>query len=349
MVKIKKTELNLSSHPSFSATRPANMRLANTIMHDSSPADLTIEDKTQTVNPETLRKADEPATQVNPPNPIDMNSLYPSLVADDFPNNSFIATVVGSRRTGKSSVTESLLVNELKDRFNTYFLFSPTLSGFDSIPNNFKFRDLSLLPNIIKKQQEAVKHNISVTKLLTKKNLTKRQKGQIEKTYKDSKICFILDDMLGTGALKNNKLLNKLACNGRHVCSGDKSGRTDCSFFILSQSVVGVDTTIRRNSDLIISSRLTSKKDRTILVEENMILDSSRGGITAAYDQYDQITLNRDFAFISLLNHKSNKSKYENYLRSYNANMASFTDIPVRLGGTDADWEAEKPFFDFCS
>ena len=320
-------------------------------MHDSAPSDLTIEDKTQTVNPETLRKADEPATQVNPPNPIDMDSLYSSLVDSDFPSNSFIATVVGSRRTGKSSVTESLLVNELKDRFTSYFLFSPTLAGFDSIPNNYKFRNLDLLPNIIKKQQDIVKHNISVTKRLTKKDLTKRQRGQIEKTYKESKICFILDDMMGVGLLKNNKLLNRIAVNGRHICgTTDKSGKTDCSFFILSQSVVGIDPIIRRNSDIIISSRLTSKRDREVMVGENMVLNSSRMGMTAAYDAYDQVTLNRPYSFISLLNHNADKSEYQKYVRSYTANIKSFQDVPgVRLGGNDADHATEPKFFDFCS
>lgn len=343
----KSTKFNINAIPSLDKIRPANLLYANTILHDSAPADLSIEDKAEQIDPETLRNKAEPSTQVLPPNPIDMNDLYKRMSNEDFPKNSFIAGLVGSRRTGKSSVCESLLINELKDRFNTHFLFSPTLSGFDSIPNNYKFRDLSKLPHIIKKQQDAVKHNISITKQLQKKDLTKRQKGKIEKDYISSKICVILDDMLGTGDLKNNKLLNKIACNGRHVCSPDKSGHTDMSFLILSQSVTGMDITIRRNLDILLASRLSSKNDRKALVEGNMILNSSRGGIADAYDRYDEVTLKRDYAFIGLLNHVSNKSKYENYVRSYNANMTSLDG--VRLSGTDKDWDTDLPFFDFCN
>ena len=340
------TSFNLKAIPDLTAIRPASLLYANTILHDSAPSDLVIEDKTQEVNPETMRKYEDPATQIKPPNPIDINSLYPMLSQPDFPDNSFISSIVGSRRSGKSTVCESILCNELKDRFNTYFLFSPTLSGFDSIPNNHKFRDLAILPQIIKKQQDAVKNNIEVSKLIKKNEKQQSKIKYFEKDYIDSKICVIIDDMQGSGQLKNNKLLNKIATNGRHICSPDKTGRTDMSFFILSQSVVGLDTTIRRNSDVLISSRLSSKKDREILVNENMILNSSRGGISDAYFNYDQITLDRDYSFISLLNWKSNKSDYNKYVRQYQANTEKFQDI--HLCGSDNDWSSEKPFYDFC-
>ena len=346
MVRNKKTTLNISSHPSYSSIVPANLLYANTILHDSAPSDLKIEDKANQINTKSLRNKSEPKTQVKPPNLINMNNLYPMLSNNDFPSNSFVGSIVGSRRTGKSSVCESLLCNELKNRFNTYFLFSPTLSGFDTIPNNHKFRNLDLLPNIIKKQQDAVKNNIQVSKLKKKTGLTKNQIGHIEKDYIESKICIILDDLMGEGSLKNNKLLNKISTNGRHICSPDKTGMTDMSFLILSQSVSGLDATIRRNSDILLASRLTSKKDRETLVNENMILDSSRGGISMAYNNYDEVTLNRDYSFIALLNHKSNKSKYANYVRQYQANMNSFQD--VKLCGDKDDWDVEKPFFDFC-
>lgn len=346
MTRKKKTQLNINAIPSLTKIRPANLLYANTILHDSAPTDLIIEDKSMEVNPNTLRKKEEPQNQINPPNPLDMNDLYKKLNNDDFPNNSFIAGLVGSRRTGKSSVCESLLCNELKDRFNTHFLFSPTLSGFDSIPNNHKYRDLKILPDIIKRQQEAVKNNIEVTKLKKKHGLTKTQIGKIEKEYITSKICIILDDMMAEGNLKNNDLLNKISSNGRHICSPDKSGLTDMSFFLLSQSVTGMDINIRRNLDILLASRLSSKNDRKALVEGNMILDSSRGGITDAYNKYDEVTLNRDYTFIALLNHKSNKSKYENYVRKYEADIKSFQDI--KLCGNKKDWSVEKPFFDFC-
>tara|TARA_R110001599_G_scaffold59804_1_gene166211 strand:- start:1331 stop:2377 length:1047 start_codon:yes stop_codon:yes gene_type:complete len=347
MVKDKKTQFNINAIPKLDAIVPADVSLANTILHDSAPVGLNIEDKSNQINPKTMRNKAEPLTQVRPTNQIDeMATLHKQLVKDDFPSNSFLCAIAGSRRTGKSTVCESLLCNELKDKFDTYFLFSPTLAGFDTIPNTHKFSSMSsVLPKIIKKQQLAVKNNIEVSKRLKNAKGTKRNIKSIEKDYIESRVVCILDDMLATGELKNNKLLNKIATNGRHICSPDKSGKTDMSFIILSQSVNGLDPVIRRNTDILLASRLTSKKDRETLVLENMILDSSRGGIGDAYNNYDGATLNRDYGFIALLNHVSNKSNYEKYVRSYKANVDSFQDI--RLCGDDADWEVEKPFFDF--
>lgn len=345
--KNKKTRLNINATPRLDAIVPADPALANTMLHDSAPAGLEIQDKSAQINSTTMRPKAQPSTQVRPTNQLDeMALLHKELSQDDFPTNSFMCAIAGSRRTGKSTVCESLLCNELKGRFDTYFLFSPTLAGFESVPNSHKFRTMEgILPKIIKKQQNAVKNNIEVSKRLKNLKGTKRNIKSIEKDYIESKVVCILDDMMGTGELKNNKLLNKIATNGRHICSPDKTGKTDMSFIILSQSVVGIDPIIRRNTDMLLSSRLTSKKDRETLVLENMVLDSSRGGIGDAYSNYDGATLNRDYGFIALLNHVSNKSKYEKYVRSYKANVESFQDI--RLGGTEDDWDTPLPFYDF--
>jgi hypothetical protein len=207
------------------------------------------------------------------------------------------------------------------------FLFSSTLAGFDGIPNNYKFRTLDILPQILQKQQEVTKHNSKAHK----------------KDYIKSRVALVLDDMLATNELKNT-LLTKIALNGRHLNSKDKVETNELCTFILSQSATGIPKNIRRNSDIIISSRIPSKTDRKTIIEENLVLDSSRGGMSAAYYLYDSITLERDYAFIALLNYISNKATYEKYVRSY---CATIPKSPIKLFGNAADWKVSRKTFDF--
>lgn len=250
------------------------------------------------------------------------------LTAKDFPH-AFVATVVGSRRTGKTTLVESLL-NEMKTlkRFDTYFLFSPTGAGFEGIPENYKYKTLDVLPAILKKQQEVTKMNLKATS---------------KKDHIKSSVCIILDDMLATNELKNS-LLTKISLNGRHLNSKDPVSTNELATFILSQTSTGIPKAIRRNSDIILCSRIPSKNDRKCIIEENMILDSSRGGITRAYQLYDKVSLENDFAFIGLLNHLSNKNSYEKYVRSY---VATLPKKPVKLFGDKADWETPRAEYDF--
>ena len=251
------------------------------------------------------------------------------LTASDFPK-AFCCSVTGSRRTGKTTITESLL-NEMQNnkRFDYVFLFSPTLSGFDSIPNNYKFQDLSILPSLIQRQQE----------------LTTWNKTALKRDYKKCSICIILDDMIATGDLKN-KLLLKIALNGRHINAGDPVKDNELCTFLLSQSVTGIPKKIRQNVDITLASRLNSKSDRQTLVDENMILDSSRGGIQKAYMIYDTTTLNRDYSFIAIMNHISNKNTYEKYIRAYTSTIPK-EQAKIKWFGSRADWKVTKPIFNF--
>ena len=285
-------------------------------------------------------KEEQPSTVAKSPKKETIKKVYTKarkkdmqlknqLSIDDFPH-AFVCSCTGSRRTGKTTIVESLLNDmQSKKRFDYVFLFSPTLAGFDSIPNNYKFQNLEVLPSLILRQQE----------------LTTWNKKALKKDRKKCSICLVLDDMVAGNDLKNSLLL-KIALNGRHINSGDPIKTNELCTFILSQSVTGIPKKIRNNVDIMMASRLASKNDRKLLVEENMILDSSRGGINEAYMLYDDVTLERDYGFISLLNHISNKNNYEKYVRSYVANMPK-EQGKIKWFGDEGDWKVKKPVFNF--
>ena len=271
--------------------------------------------------------------------------LPPSLSLDEFPS-SFVSSITGSRGSGKTTVCESLLNRFMdgpksKRRFDTIFLFSATMSpaNFEGIPNNYKFVDLEFLPEIIKRQANVTQHN----KLLK----IKRQKGTSTDAYVKSSICIVLDDMLATGSLRNNKLLNSLCMNGRHVNAADPQKSNELCTFILSQVVNGMDPKIRRNTDVAFCNRISSRTDRKTFIESGMCCDSSRQGLTAAYNCYDACTTFQPYAFCVLLNAHPNKICFNDFVRTYVA------DIPnkkvKRLFGFDEDFATSLKRVDITS
>tara|TARA_R110000765_G_scaffold86946_2_gene166889 strand:+ start:1119 stop:2162 length:1044 start_codon:yes stop_codon:yes gene_type:complete len=343
----KKTNLNIQSGTN------KNLRISNPIYsrtnwNNNTTKDILIQDNSLKENSITGRPLDIPTNQagiIEQKGNIKFEKNR--LSSKDFPSSSFLLTIIGARRTGKTTITESLLLNELKGRFDYIFLYSPTLSGMDSIPNNYKFRDLDTLPKLIEKQQNIVKNNIKITKMIknNKDGIIGNDNKELEKKYKKSRICCILDDFAGSKSLRHNDILNKIATNGRHICSPDKSKNTEMCFIILSQSITLLDKVIRQNADLILSSRLTSKIDRKLLIEENMVLDSTRSGLQDSFKRYDDITLSKDYSFIAILNWLSNKNSYEKYIRSYTSNAENFTNI--KMFGNKDDWKVELPFYNF--
>lgn len=343
---IKKTKLNISNGNNNNL-RISNPLLSRTMWNDNTTKDLVLDDKTKETS-KAGRPLDIPTNQAGINNEKGNITFEKNrLTSNDFPKSSFLMTIVGSRRTGKSTITESLLNHELKNRFDYVFLYSPTLSGFDSIPNNYKFRDLETLPRLIEKQQDKVKNNILVSKLINnnRNGTIGEGRSRLEKKYQKSKICCVIDDMAGSKSLRHNDILNKIATNGRHICSPDKSNNTEMCFIILTQSITLLDKTIRQNADLILSSRLTSKIDRKLLIEENMVLDSTRAGLQDSFKRYDDITLSKDYSFIAILNWISNKNNYDKYIRSYTSNAENFTDL--KIFGNKDDWKTDLPFYDF--
>ena len=258
------------------------------------------------------------------------------LSVDDFPDKAWTCCVVGSRRSGKSTVAESLLI-QMKSSFDVVFLFSSTLAGFDSIPNSYKFNSMEPMREIISRQQGLVEYNHEVDR--------RRKRYGTKEPYAVSRVCCVFDDMLATGDLKN-QLLNNCFLNGRHMHRGDPCDKNHMCFMVLSQTVMGIPKSMRLNSCVVLSSRIPSKVCRQAFVEQNMIVNSMRGGVSEAFAVYDQVTTDGDFAFIALLNYKSNKRTYEDFVRGYHATVPK---KGYKLFGTKEDWEVSLPNFDLTT
>ena len=274
-----------------------------------------------------------------------MPPLPPPLSLDEFPA-SFVSTITGSRGSGKTTVVEDLL-NKFQDgpkskrRFDTIFLFSSTMSpaNFEGVPNNHKFTTLEFLPEIIRRQAAVTQYNKELQK--------KRKKGTSTDPYIRSSICLVLDDMLATGNLRNNKLLNSVALNGRHVNATDPEPYNQMCTFILTQVINGIDPRIRRNVDVALCNRISSRNDRKTYIESGMVVDSSRQGLTAAYNCFDQCTTCAPYAFCALLNAMPNKRVFGDFVRTFVAGKPP--KKVKKLFGTPEDFDNPLPKVDITA
>jgi len=270
--------------------------------------------------------------------------LPPALSLDEFPH-SFVSTITGSRGSGKTTVVEDLLTQMMtgpksQRKFDTIFLFSATMSpaNFQGIPNNHKFTDLTHLPEIIRRQAAVTQYNKELQK--------KRKKGTSTDPYIRSSICLVLDDMLATGALrgKASNLLCSIALNGRHVNATDPEPYNQLCTFILTQVINGVDPRIRRNTDVALCNRISSRNDRKTYIESGMVCDSSRQGLTAAYNCFDACTTFAPFGFCALLNAHPNKRCFNDFVRTFVAGKPP--KKVKKLFGKPGDFETPLPKVD---
>lgn len=249
---------------------------------------------------------------------------------DDLPD-SFFGLVVAPRRSGKSEKMASLLERIKKNknkRFDHIFLFSQTNAGYEhQIPQTYRFRNLEHLPYIINKQAEVRAYNKKQT------DPKKRVK---------SRILILLDDMIGEAkgndSLKNSGMIRKLSVNGRHLGNDGIPGN-GVSVFIISQAVKEIPKTIRMNTDIILSGRITSRIERQTIIEEFTTLQSDREGMKRAYGLFDNITLSNPYRFIVVQNHIANKRKESDFIFYYDG------EYPVnqtKMFGDRYDWEAEE-------
>ena len=269
---------------------------------------------------------------------------------EDLPDNYFVA-IQGQRRSGKSTVCEAMLIELFKGskkdrRLDTVILFSPTMAGFKGVPNSHKYDTLEHLPLVLQRMQDLKQYNEDLHK--------KKQKGATRTDYITERLCIVLDDCLAITGKKTktnprgggfaDSLLTACATNGRHIVSNDRGGST-LSFFLLSQTVTGIPAVIRRNCDVLMASRAPSRRCRQSLCEEQLVIDSSRYGLTQAYNMFDCCTLQGEYAFVAVLNYHSNKNDYDTFVRWYIAPKPDSKKVK-KLFGSAGDWAVKLPKFD---
>ena len=248
---------------------------------------------------------------------------------NDLPD-SFFGMVVAPRRSGKSEKMMSLLerIKKSPKRLDHIFLFSQTNSGYENqIPQTYRFRDLQHLPYIVNKQAEV--------KVYNKKQTDPKKRVK-------SRILILLDDMIGeskgSDSLKNSGMIRKLSVNGRHLGNDGVDGN-GVSVFIITQAAKEIPKTIRMNTDIILSGRITSRIERQTIIEEFSTLKSDREGMKRAYQLFDNITLSNPYRFIVIQNHIANKKNESDFIFYYDG------EYPVkqhRMFGDRYDWEAEE-------
>ena len=181
-----------------------------------------------------------------------------------------------------------------------------------------------MLPEIIQTQVKVKKHNLKASK----KNKVK------------SNIIIILDDMIGSGgpgaAMRTNKILNKLAVNGRHLSSDEDS---NIMIILISQIYTGISPQIRLNTDYLFSAALQSRRERESIVNGFLSLNSGRQGLKESYEVFDSIVNSGNFHFIAINTTHQNKKKFEDYVFLFKA--------PGKLKnkhliGTSDDWRMNK-------
>ena len=253
------------------------------------------------------------------------NHNFQNFDVNVVPKNAFMI-VIASRRSGKSHlITHFLEEYTNKNDVDGVFLFSKTNAGFDGIPSNYRYKDLEVLPSIIDTQMKVKKHNL---KAKSKKSIIK------------SNIILILDDMVGSGGMgaemRKNKLLNKLATNGRHLSHDENS---NMMVILISQIYTGISPQIRLNTDFLFSAALQARKERENIVNSFLSLNSGRKGLSESYEVFDAIVNKGNFNFIAIHTTHQNKKQFSDYVYSF---VAPSNLQNKKLTGNSEDWKFNK-------
>jgi len=229
----------------------------------------------------------------------DINKIQ-NLDIEDLPS-SFFSVFLGRRRSGKSVLAE-YLVKQLIDKgeVDFVFLFSMTDAGFEFIKNDFRYRDIEQLYNLLEKYKLMNNYN---------KLVSERSKIKL-------KSIVIIDDMAIKLKSKEFNILEELAVNGRHSAYKPLG----LSFLILSQSLTKIPRVVRLNTDIIFLNAISSEHERAMVLDENFyIVNGSRAGKNEGRDLYQKLVTSEDFMFIAICNYKQNCSEYCDYIFKYKA------------------------------
>jgi len=190
-------------------------------------------------------------------------------------NDGFLMLSIGKRRSGKSTLLVHLIKNNLISRFGKRNIFLIYPSIFDN-DNQYIFLNLfsdnlsntyspKLIEGIFNKQSELIKKNTDTKPIL-----------------------IILDDCISSEAFKQNKhsnILNKIAAVGRHK---------KISLIIATQSIKGISTGLRSNSDFIIVYKSYGAELEKIIADIRPIKKKEFELILHGLEQYE-------FIFIDLI------------------------------------------------
>jgi len=226
----------------------------------------------------------------------------------ELPNSSF-NILLGSRRSGKTVLTEQIIRDMRKaKKLDMVFLFSPTGSGLDFIDESCRFTDIAPLHNIIKNYNHMNDFN-------------KKMKNKKDKFT--TRTAVIIDDMASDMKGKDmQQLLTNLAIKGRHSAYAPLS----LHFFILSQSLTMIPRGVRLNVDTIIFNNISSAVEKAKIFDEFLyILDSTREGKKRAQVLYDTVISSQPFQFM--------------VCACYKSNVQDFTDFLFTMRGEPATWK----------
>jgi hypothetical protein len=246
---------------------------------------------------------------------------------EDVPSNPFIF-LVGVRRQGKTETVLHMLRKwHTVKRWDTVIVVSQTLSGYeDYVPANHQYRDLSAIPIIIERCQDVAEYN---AQQLEEKDMVRQS------------TLLILDDVIGDPKelRQLGSVLQKLAVQGRHIHRDDPHPTNEFGTILISQRATIIPPVIRTNSDLIISSRMSNRRDRTTLIEEALTMQSDRNGLNEARRVFDTVTMSKAYRFIVIALHIATRLTHRDYVMYSDSDPSA---KPVRLFGTEDDWRTKK-------
>jgi len=213
--------------------------------------------------------------------------------------NSSYSIILGSRRSGKSYLTEDLVKKlHKKGKIDVCCLFSATDAGFKCIDKEYRFDDIEKLHEIVDNYKAMNEYN----KIVDPANKFK------------VKTMVILDDLLLQLKSKDFKIIEELAVMGRHASYPPLS----LHIVVLAQSLTSIPRTVRLNCDYIFFNNISSERERQIIFDENLyVVDGSIQGKRDARALYNDLVKSQDYMFVCIENHRQNIKEYSDYIKKY--------------------------------